>query len=243
MLGIHRRLGTWTRCVDAYIALTDLMRSKLISAGLPGERVHVKPNFVVSEPSFTDEDVTEDYSLFLGRLSTEKGIRSLIEAVPRLNGAPVKIVGTGPLEPAVRAACERLGSRIEFLGERPHAEAMEILRKARLLIFPSICYEGLPMTILEAMARGVPVVATRLGAMAGMIEHGREGLLFEPGDIDDLSRCVNAVASDDDLRGRMSRAARLAYEKRYSDERAHELLMNIYAAALRSVQAREQEGS
>ncbi len=241
MLGVHRRLGTWTQCVDAFIALTDLMRSKLVAGGLPDERIHVKPNFVARPPS--GEISREDYALFLGRLSAEKGIQILLEAVPHLDGTPVKVVGTGPLEPLVRAACNSLGPGIEFLGERPHAEAMQILSKSRLLVFPSLWYEGLPMTIIEAMARGVPVVATRLGAMAGMITDGREGLLFEPGNARDLSRCVKELSSDGDARERMSLAARATYEGNYSEERGHELLMDVYDAAIRSARAREQDAS
>jgi len=145
----------------------------------------------------------------------------------------VRIVGTGPLEPAVRAA--GLG---EVLGYLPLERTLDAIARARVLIFPSLWYEGLPRTIVEAFARGVPVVASRLGAMAEVVTDGHDGFLVAPGDATALADRVRLLMTDDALRERMGRAARATYEAKYSVERCYERLMEIYGIAMESARAR-----
>jgi len=188
MQWVHRKLGTWTKYVDMYIAATEFSRRKLVQAGLPDERVAVKPNFFLSlpEPSYEHDN----YAIFLGRLSVEKGVRTLLTAWKDLHDIPLKILGDGNLRGEVEAAAYGRDSAIEFLGYRPHEECLDWLRRAKFMVMPSEWYEGFPMTIREAFACGKPVIASRLGAMAEIIEDGRTGLLFEPGNAQELTEKV-----------------------------------------------------
>jgi len=236
MLATHRRLGTWDRCVDAYIALTDFMKSKVVEAGLPVKRVHVRGNVV--HRSETSAAGLGEGAVFLGRLSEEKGVETLLRAASLLPATRLRIVGSGPMDAAVMAAARSAGGSIEWLGHLPQEEALKILASSRVLIFPSICYETFGRSIVEAMACGVPVVSSRLGAMAEIITDGHDGFLFAPGDAVQLAERVRQLLTDDALRERMGRAARATYEARYSTDRCYEKLMDIYRLAIESARAR-----
>ncbi len=229
MLAFHRGKGTWRDCVDGYVALTEFMRSKVIEGGLPPERVHVRPNPVASagEPA-----EPADYVLFAGRLSQEKGILTFMEALPFLDEEiKVRVAGTGPLEDTIRASSASLGARVEVLGQLSHEETLGLIRRASVLVFPSVCYEGLPISVLEAMSGGTPVVASRLGAMAEMLQDGQEGYLFTPGRARELADRVNRIMKDDARRAGMRQAARRTFQERYSIELSYAKLMEIYQRA------------
>ena len=177
---IHKWLDTWTKCVDVYIAATEFSRQKLIQGGLPSERVVVKPNFFLymPEPSYNQGN----YVVFFGRLSVEKGVRTLLSAWKQLQDVPLKIVGDGVLREEVISAIKAQNvSSIEFMGFRPHGQCLDLLNQAMFMVMPSEWYEGFPMTIREAFASGKPVIASRMGAMAEIVSDGKTGLLFEPG--------------------------------------------------------------
>jgi glycosyltransferase involved in cell wall biosynthesis len=227
MLTAHRLAGTWRQKVDLYIALTEFARQKYIAGGLPAERLVVKPNFV-PDPGFGDGE-RGDYGLFVGRLSREKGVSTMIEAWRRLPDIPLKIVGGGPMAEELESSIREAGpeSRVELTGFQPREEVLRLMRKARFLVFPSEWYEGAPRVVLEAFACGLPVIGSRLGAMTEMLEHGRTGLHFEPGDATDLARQVRAGTLNGSL-ARMGVAARQEYEARYSADMNYGLLMEIY---------------
>ena len=156
MLSIHKIAGTWTGAVDTYIALTQFTRGKLIQGGLPAEKIEVKGNFLHPDPGPGTGD--GGYAVFVGRLSPEKGVRTLLAAWELLGGRiPLKILGDGPLASDVRDAAARI-SGIEWLGRRPLNEVLDIVGRAAMLVFPSQWYEGQPKTIIEALAKGTPVV-------------------------------------------------------------------------------------
>ncbi len=229
MLSTHWLLGTWTRQVNRYIALSDFARQKFIRGGLPAGRIAVKPNCVVPDPG--PGDGQGGYAVFVGRLSQEKGIATLLAAWRQLAGqVPLKIVGDGPLREQVQASAAG-SSGVQWLGRQPIAEVLAVIGGAAFLVMPSICYESFGRTIIEAYAKGTPVLASRLGAMAELVDHGRTGLLFTPGDPEDLAKAVRQFVSDVPAL-KMRRAAREEYEARYTAESNYQLLMTIYARAL-----------
>lgn len=229
MLAVHRIRGTWRQDVDAYIALTQFARDKLIAGGLPPERIFVKPNFV--DPAPQPGDGSGGYAVFVGRLSAEKGVANLLAAWRRLGGAvPLKIVGDGPLADQVRAAADSDRS-LEWLGSQSLEKVQQLLGGAAFLVCASACYEGLPKTIVEAYASGTPVLAPRLGAMAEVVDHGRTGLHFEPGDPASLAAQANSLAGDASRRQSMRREARAEFEARYTASQNYNSLMNIYRCA------------
>jgi len=229
---IHRLLGTWMNYIDVYVAATEFSRQKLIQGGLPTERVAVKPNFFLSmpEPSYS----YGDYAVFFGRLSVEKGVRTLLSAWNQLHDLPLKIVGDGALkEEIISAINTQNGSSIEFLGFRTHDQCLDLLKNATFIVMPSEWYEGFPMTIREAFASGKPVVASRMGAMAEIVNDGKTGLLFEPGNPNDLATKVRWLAEHKEIVVQMGKSARAEFETKYTAEKNYEILMNIYKMAIR----------
>lgn len=235
MPAAHRAIGTWRRKVAVYVALSEFARQKFIEGGLPAEKIVVKPNFV--EHDGRAKDTPGDYALYLGRLSAEKGIRVLLSAWNRLQSRiPVKIAGDGPLRDELFAQIARESgeSSIEWLGAVPHAQIAALLRDARFLVVPSVCFENFPLAIAEAFACGVPVIASRLGACAEIVEDSVRGLLFTPADARDLGeKVVWAWNHPQDL-ARMGASARAEYESKFNAAAALRHLEAIYDRALRS---------
>jgi len=169
-------------------------------------------------------------ALFVGRFSEEKGLRTLVAAWKRLgNRLPLRIVGHGPLRAELEAQIARLGlSSISFHGHLTPAHVIPLMKYARFLVFPSELYEGMPRTIIEGFACGVPVIASRLGAMQEIVEDGRTGLHFTPGDANDLAAKVEWAWTHPAEMAEMGRAARAEYEATYTAERNYQHLMSIY---------------
>lgn len=236
MIGLHRHLGTWQRHVDVFIALTSFQRDKLVAAGLPAERMHIKPHFYPAPPIPLSWQGREDKVVYIGRLGPEKGLHSLVEAW-RLWGAEaplLEMIGDGPdrgaLESSIAAA--GLGNKIVLAGQLAFAQTQARLATARLLVLPSLCYEGFPMAICEAFALGVPVAGSRLGSIPCIVEDGRTGVLFAPGDADDLCRAVRVVWGDGPKLAAIGGAARMEFEGKYTADRNYTSLMGIYSATI-----------
>jgi glycosyltransferase involved in cell wall biosynthesis len=230
MLALHRLLGTWSREVDAYIALSDFARRKLVELGLPARKLHVKANVLYPDPGLADHK--ERYGLFVGRLTEEKGVRTLLAALRlRSGGMPVRFVGSGPLEGLVRREAER-SPDIVWLGPRPHPEVLGLLGAARFTVVPSEWLEPFGRVVLEAFACGTPVVAARIGALPELVSHAQTGCLFEPGDAADLARQLDWLEQRPDEALEIAKRARCAYEVRHSVAANLGRLEQIYAEAL-----------
>ena len=230
MLGVHRFMKTWNRAVDLFYALTEFSRQKFIEGGLPPEKIRVKPNFIHPDPE--PGDGRDQCAVFVGRLSQEKGIDVLLDAWSQLRDPiPLKIIGDGPFRPRVRKAAAE-NAQITWLGRRKPEEVATIVGAAACLVIPSICYEGLPRTIVEAFAKGTPVVASRLGSMFEVVDDGRTGLHFDPGSPADLASKVRELTADKPRQAQMRQAARREYEKKYSSETNYDMLMAIYEEAV-----------
>jgi len=233
MLVLHRGLGTFQRKVTRFIALNQFCRDKFIEGGLPADRIDIKPNFVTSEAA----PVTHSRSggLYVGRLSVEKGVQTLIDAMQLHPGHGLQIVGTGPLLEDVQRAA---GSAC--VGGLPLAEVMGRLRHAAFLVLPSLWYECFPRVLVEAFSCGVPVIASRLGSLAEVIDDGRTGLLFEPGRADQLAERIRWAQANPDAMAAMGRAAHAEYEAKYSPQHNHDQLVAIYRRAMADVSSERE---
>jgi glycosyltransferase involved in cell wall biosynthesis len=230
MVAVHRALGTWSSMVDAYITLTEFSREKLAEGGLPAEKLFVKPNFVHPTPAIGNGK--DGYALFVGRLSEEKGVSTLLAAWKQLAAEiPLKIVGDGQLADMVKSATKE-SRGIEWLGQVSRERVMELMQRAWLLIFPSVVYETFGMSIVEAFAVGLPPVASNLGVMSTMVRHRQTGLHFRPGDVDDLVAQVRWARSHPTELAEIGRAARREYEAHYTAERNYKMLIDIYQTAV-----------
>ncbi|MEW6635764.1 MAG: glycosyltransferase family 4 protein [Actinomycetota bacterium] len=236
MLATHRVLGTWREAVDVYVALTGFARQKFIQGGLPEEKIVVKPNFLHPDPG--PGDGRGGYVLFVGRLSREKGVETMLRAWERPGlKAPLKIVGDGPLAPEVRAAAGRLAG-VEWLGRQSKAQVLALMKGARFMVFPSVWYEGFPMVFAEASAVGLPMVASDLGSMSSLVDDGRTGLHFRPGDAESLASRVVWLLNRPAQLEYMRRQARREFETRYTAEENYRRLMEIYELAIERARVR-----
>lgn len=236
MQQLARARNTWFRSVDAFIALTQFAAAKLAQGGLPAERIVVKPNFAdLPAP----QPARRSGLLYVGRLSREKGADVLVEAARALPEQQVTVLGTGPEEEALRSAAP---PNVHFAGLVGPEEVARQMAQASLLIIPSRCYEGFPLTLVEAAAAGLPAVVSRIGSLAEIVVEGVNGFHFRTGDDTDLARVVRSLLQDHDRLGAMQRDARLLYEQRYTSRANLPQLEAIYALALRRAADRVVSG-
>ena len=228
-LSIHRWVGTWRARVDLYIAMSRSSREKFIAAGLPGRKIVVKPHFVHPDPGVGSGE--GNYVLFVGRLSPEKGISTLLAAARALGPSiTVKIAGDGPMAATVR---QQVGAMpwVEWLGQRSRSDVDALIGAAKVVVIPSEWPETFGLIAIEAFARGTPVVAARIGAIAEVVENGRTGLHFTPGEPEDLAIKLGWLYSHGSELDGMRAAARAEYESKYTAEKNYAMLAEIYRVA------------
>ena len=229
---VHRLLKTWGRTVTRYITLTEFARLQFVSAGLPSDRLSVKPNFSMVDPGRGDG--RGGYALYVGRLSKEKGVQTLIDGWRQLSASyPLKIVGDGPLMDTVARAAGSMEG-LEYLGGRSHSGTLELMREAAFLVIPSICYEGFPLVAAEALSAGLPIVGSRIGSIAEIVRDGDTGRLFPPGDATSLATQVEWCFTHPDQLMPMRERARADYESKYAPTHNYRMLMDIYKLAIKS---------
>ncbi len=225
MILMHRLRGTWHTEVARYIVLNQLCRDKFVQGGLPFDRMRIKPNFV-------QIDQTPDWharrgGLFIGRLSAEKGLQTLADAVRQLPEAQIDVVGKGPMQPLVEAT-----PGLCYRGFHDSAALQARLSKAAYLVMPSTGVESFGLVAIEAFACGTPVIASRHGGLKEIVVQGKTGLLVPPGDADALARAIAYAESHPDEMIAMGRAARQVYLERYTPETNYVQMIRIYHEAL-----------
>jgi len=229
-MSLHSFLGTWQRAVDVFIVYSQFAMNKFIQGGLPPEKVMFKTNFLYPAPDIGEGN--GGYALFVGRLSVEKGLGVMLDAWRQLRGKiPLKIMGDGPMSGLVTAAMQEM-PEIEWLGRRSLEEVYEVVGKAAFLVFPSEWYETFGRVAIEAFARGTPVVASRIGAIAELVDHERTGMLFHPSDSADLATQVEWLLSHPQELSQMRQEARSQFEAKYTAADNCKRLMEIYQTAI-----------
>ena len=230
---LHGIRGTWLHGVDRYIALTQFARERFVAAGLPRESISVKPNFLADPPP--PKQGPGSGALFVGRLTQEKGISVLLDAAGRMGHRDfsLAIVGDGFLRGTVERAAVQSGGRIRYMGAKDRGYCLDALRRAQFAVVPSVCYENFPLAIVEAFACGTPVLASRLGAMAELVEDGRTGRLFAAGDAAELAGAATWMIDHPAECAEMGRSARAVFEERYTADHNFNALMEIYRQTIR----------
>ncbi|KAA0988876.1 glycosyltransferase [Dyadobacter aurulentus] len=222
----HKQMGTWD-LVDKYILLTDAARNLFLESSLKinPDKLIVKPNS--GPPSTVAKGPRLPHFMFVGRLTEEKGIVAMLTAFEQ-TGSYLKIAGTGPLENLVQDFCSRCRN-ISYMGSLTKEEVLSEISKCSALIFPSIWFEGMPMTIIEAFSTGTPVLASNLGAMSTMIQDGTNGMHFKPNDSGDLCKTIkrwNDLGNEE--KAVISKNALDSYEALYTPEINRRKLLEIY---------------
>jgi len=231
MVGLHRSLGTWVRSVDAFIVLSDYQKQMMVKGGLPAAKVHVKPHFFPTSPIPVSWAQRGDYGVYVGRLSKEKGISTLVNAW-RLwgEGAPMlQLIGDGPMRATLEALAE--GLPIRFLGQRSPNEVLQEIAHARFLILPSECIETFGLVIIEAMAHGTPVIVSDQGPLPTIVSEGINGRVFKAGDGSSLMLVMQQVWCSPGESERLGQAGHVNFERNYSSDRNYDALMEIYDRA------------
>jgi len=226
MIAIHNSMGTWKSKVSGYIALTRFAKEKFVGSSISilESKIFIKPNFVVDNGK--GNLVRENFFLFIGRLTPEKGIETLINAV-NIYKFKLVIIGDGPMKEMVEDVA-RKNSVITYLGIQSRLTVFDYLKRCKALLFPSIWYEGFPVTILEAFSTSTPVIASNLGSMKEIIQDKVNGLHFNPGDALHLISKIISISENRDLALSMSNNARMSYEENYTPSKNYEQLERIY---------------
>jgi glycosyltransferase involved in cell wall biosynthesis len=230
MLGSNRLRGSYRNLVNRYIALTRFAADRLVAGGLPRHRLRVKPNFLLKPPAIGEG--AGGYAVYVGRLSAEKGLRTLVAAWNRVRHVPLKILGAGELLDELREQARAQNLPIDFLGFMPRDQVLRVVADAALLVLPSEWYEGFPMVALEAYAMGTPILTSRIGGLQEIVKDGITGAMFTPGDPADLAAKVEQLYGDPARLRALRPAARTEFEAEYAAERNHRMLLDIYEDAI-----------
>jgi glycosyltransferase involved in cell wall biosynthesis len=229
-LAIHWHMGTWNRLVDRFILATNFYRRKLVEAGLPEEKITVKPHFV---EDYGVRSTPGTYALFVGRLAPEKGVYTLLQAWTKLSRIPLRVRGEGPLEGDAQRLAGESGGAIQLIPRLARSELAGLMHEARFLVWPSEgYYETFGYVAAEAFSCGIPVIASRTGVAEEIVEDGRTGLHFTPSDPQDLAAKVEWAWTHPAEMEAMGRTARADYEGKYTAERNYPMLMEIYNQVL-----------
>lgn len=225
---IHRMLGA--SHVARYIALSQAARELFIAGGLPAGRIAIKPN-IIPDPGDALPGEPRHGLLFVGRISPEKGLDTLLAALQSLD-VPLTVAGSGP----AAAALQRISPpAVRWLGAVPPAEVSALMRRAALLVFPSLAFENYPMALVEAMAHGLPVLASDRGAMREMVLPGRTGWLAEPADPAAWRAAItDLLARPGDL-ATAGQAARAHYRAHLAPAQVVTRQLGIYREAMEAV--------
>ena len=223
-IGWQKLIGTWHKQVDRFVVLTPYIRELFLDSSLklPEEKVVVKPN--------STDDVSGSYQgterkgfVFVGRLSEEKGIATLVDAFNMIPQIELSVVGTGEMEEEMK---KKAGNNIHFYGKRDKAFITEKLNSSKALVFPSIWYEGLPNTIIEAFSAGTPVVSSDMDNVNQLVTAGLNGEHFRANDAKSLAESISRF-NNQDISEYMQNARR-TFEMQYTHQKNFENLRELY---------------
>ena len=225
---VHRILGI-TEFVDVFITPSRFLRNKLIEFGIDEEKIECLNNILEIKPTNGTYD-EEGYVLYIGRLSKEKGIKTLINAVMQIDSCRLKIVGEGQIQEELTSFVKEKGghSKIEFLGHKKHEEVIELIRRSSFVVVPSEWYENYPYSVLESFACGKAVIGARIGGIPEMVEDYKTGLTFESGNVDELISKIKYFIDNPEKTTKMGQNARMFFEKELNAEKHYEELIKIY---------------
>jgi len=224
----NRRLFDVMRCIDRVITPSRFMRDKFVEHGLPPDRIVHHVNTLDLE-AYAPRFGGDGYALYLGRLAREKGVATLLRAIRRAPGVPVKILGEGEQkDELLRLVAEERIADVAFLGHRSGPELLDTIRAASFVVVPSECYENCPYAVLESFALGKPVVGARIGGIPELIEDGANGYLFAPANAEDLADKIRALASDEERVRAFGRAARAKVEREFDPQDHYRFILGVY---------------
>lgn len=220
---LYYNLKTYEK-IDSFISPSRFLKNKMVEFGEDEKNIHVIHNFIKRDYEYAYFE-KKDYIFYFGRLSIQKGIRTLLEAAKELQDIRFVIAGAGELENEVIEASEEY-KNIEFAGFQTGEDLIKLIGEAKLSLLPTQWYENCPMSILESFMLGTPVIGANIGGVPELIRNEIDGLLFEPKDKEGLKAAIVRGLKNDDFLKSMSKSAKERLED-FSIESYHSKLMDI----------------
>jgi len=226
---VHRWLGTYRECVDLFLAPSQFVRDKFVEHGWDGSKFEVLPHFQKTHELRAPNPKTDGPLLYFGRLSPEKGVDDLLRSMQQVPEMRLVIAGDGPQRGELQALAASLGlSNVEFVGQVGRAQRDSLIAESRFTVLPSHAYETLGKTILESYAEGRAVVASDLGSRRELVRHGDTGLLYRPGDVNELAGAIRSLAANPELADKMGRAGWETVRQGHTPEGHYRKLLGLY---------------
>jgi glycosyltransferase involved in cell wall biosynthesis len=230
-VALNRRRRTWERYIAVFLATTEFAKERFVAGGLPGDRIQVKPHSIPDPGRRTVLPSASRTILYVGRLSREKGLSVLVDAFAGLVDTDLEllVIGDGPDRTALQ---RQAGPRVRFAGRLEPPEVRDEMRRARALAFPSLSFETFGMSVAEAMAAGLPVIASDLGGTAEIVGD-RAARLVAPGDVAAWTAALRGLA-DAAFVDEAGKAGRQRWEQRFSPAAVLPMLEAAYHQAMSS---------
>src|ERR1700722_10335568 len=226
---VHRWLGTYRKCVDQFMTPSRFAKDKLIQNGFDEKKITVLPHFQKLPPQSLPSSAPKAPVLYFGRLSPEKGVADLLQAMKRLPLVQLQIAGDGPQRLELENQARELQLKnVEFTGHVGGEVLQQMIAASRFTVLPSRAYETLAKTILESYAWGRPVVASDLGSRRELVEQGETGLLFPSGNVEQLEKAISFLVERPELTVQMGIAGRRFVEAEHAPEAHYRALMRVY---------------
>jgi glycosyltransferase involved in cell wall biosynthesis len=225
---VARKTGMISKNVNRYIVLSEFQKKRFIDGGIDSEKISILPNVIRNLNQKKAHTHCANIS-YIGRLSTEKGIELLVETARRMPEQKFAVAGRIREKSSL---LNGLPENVKYFGFLNGAELDRFYRETCVLIFPSICFEGYPNTLVRAMSYGIPVIASRIGAIPEIVEDGVDGFLFEPGNVEDMVEKMRTILEDPVRAQKMGKAGAKKVAKENSESVYYERLMKIYNRAI-----------
>jgi len=216
--------------ITKFITLTEFTKKEFLSKGLPENKLVIKPNFLNITPSNIKPFIEKKNAIYASRISKEKGILTLVETFKNVD-IEIDILGDGPLLEKIKK--NNKNNNIRYHGSLSRNETSKFINRSKFIIIPSECYEGFPMTILEAFREGTLVLASNIGSIQSIIKNKHNGVLFEHGNKLDLINKVKWIVNNPKLCDQIALNANNEFNKKYSSEVNYKQLIKIYEDAIK----------
>jgi len=224
----HHLLKTYKKNVGLFHTPSAFMKQMLVKGGIDENKV--EHHFLVTWlDQFPYSPIYEDYFIYLGRLSPEKGVLTLLKAMTRVKRSKLILIGDGPQRAELETfARENLIKNVEFVGYKNKPEVTELMSHASFSVIPSEWYENSPLVIYEAFSMGKPVIGATIGGITEFIQPNKDGLHFTPGSDTQLADCINTLLDNRDKIVEMGKNAREKAEKNFAPEEHYRWISGIY---------------
>jgi len=237
VLSVEAYFHRWIRSyslIDAYICPSNFHKNMLKKGGVDEDKLFHIPNFIDTQEFTPVYEPNEDYITYFGRLSYEKGVFTLLNAVSKVRNVKLVIIGNGPIKDLLNEKIKELHlqKRVWLAGYKTGRELYDIVKKSKFVVVPSECYENAPYSILEAMALGKPVIGSRIGGIPELIQDGVNGYLFEHGNVDSLTETISMCYEDRELLKKMGIESRKIVETRFASNHYYNEIIKVYSKVL-----------